>query len=212
MTTTRVDLTGLDGGRVGLSSDQLADLGARIGGRLLSEGDEGWFYAVLIWNAMVAATPAVVVQPTCADDVAAAVRFACQHGVLLGVKGGGHNIAGTSMAAGGLTLDMARMRDVVVDPDRMRVHVGPGCLLKEVDGATQGLGLATVLGFVSETGVAGLTLGGGFGYLTRRFGWTVDSLDEVEIVTADGEVRTANRDQEPDLFWAVRGGGGNFGS
>jgi FAD/FMN-containing dehydrogenase len=211
MTTTRVDLTGLDGGRVGLSSDQLADLGARIGGRLLSEGDEGWFYAVLIWNAMVAATPAVVVQPTCADDVAAAVRFACQHGVLLGVKGGGHNIAGTSMAAGGLTLDMARMRDVVVDPDRMRVHVGPGCLLKEVDGATQGLGLATVLGFVSETGVAGLTLGGGFGYLTRRFGWTVDSLDEVEIVTADGEVRTANRDQEPDLFWAVRGGGGNFG-
>jgi FAD/FMN-containing dehydrogenase len=106
---------------------------------------------------------------------------------------------------------MVRMREVVVDPDRMRVHVGPGCLLKDVDGATQAHGLATVLGFVSETGVAGLTLGGGWGYLTRRFGWTVDNLDEVEIVTADADIRMANRDKDADLFWAVRGGGGNFG-
>jgi FAD/FMN-containing dehydrogenase len=103
------------------------------------------------------------------------------------------------------------MRDVSVDPEARLAHVGPGCLLKHVDLATQEHGLATVLGFVSETGVAGLTLGGGWGYLTRRFGWTVDNLEEVEIVTADGEVRTANRDENADLFWTVRGGGGNFG-
>ncbi|MGH3449822.1 MAG: FAD-binding oxidoreductase, partial [Haloechinothrix sp.] len=211
MTTTRVDLAGLEGGRVGLSSDQLADLGSRMGGRLLQEGDEGWDAAVLIWNALVAKTPAVVAQPTSAADVAAAVRFARHHGVLVGVKGGGHNIAGTSIAEGGLTLDMARMRDVAVDSDRMRVHVGPGCRLKDVDRATQEHGLTTVLGFISEVGVAGLTLGGGLGYLTRRFGWTVDNLEEVEIVIANGEIRIANRDENADLFWALRGGGGNFG-
>jgi FAD/FMN-containing dehydrogenase len=103
------------------------------------------------------------------------------------------------------------MRGVDVDPHDRVAHVGPGCLLADVDRATQQHGLATTLGFVSETGIAGLTLGGGFGYLARRFGWTVDNLEEVEIVTADGVVRTANRDEHPDLFWAVRGGGGNFG-
>src|SRR4029077_17467541 len=133
------------------------------------------------------------------------------HGLLLGIKGGGHNIAGTAIAEGGLTLDLSGMRQVAVDPDAKVVHVGPGCLLGDVDQATQAHGLATVLGFVSETGVAGLTLGGGFGYLTRRFGWTVDNLTEVEIVTADGAIRTASRDQHPELFWALRGGGGNFG-
>ena len=108
-------------------------------------------------------------------------------------------------------LDMSRMRDVTVIPDAKLAHVGPGCLLKDVDRATQEHGLATVLGFISEVGVAGLTLGGGLGYLTRRFGWTVDNLEEVEIVTADGEIRTANRDEHADLFWALRGAGANFG-
>ena len=106
---------------------------------------------------------------------------------------------------------MSRMRDVAVDPDARLAHVGPGCLLRDVDRATQEHGLATVLGFISEVGVAGLTLGGGLGYLMRRFGWAVDNLEEVEIVTADGEIRTANRDENADLFWALRGGGGNFG-
>jgi FAD/FMN-containing dehydrogenase len=211
MTTGTIDTAGLDGGPVSLATKQLDDLDTRVQGRLLRPGDQGWNEAVAIWNGRAARLPALVLQPTSAHDVAAAVGFAHDHGLLLSIKGGGHNIAGTSIAEGGLTLDMSRLREVAVDPDAKVVHVGPGCLLGEVDQATQQHGLATVLGFVSETGVAGLTLGGGFGYLTRRFGWTVDNLVEVQVVCADGQLRTANRDQHPELFWALRGGGGNFG-
>jgi FAD/FMN-containing dehydrogenase len=211
MNAGTIEIAGLEGEPVNLTSTQLDGLGSRVEGGLLREDDEGWDDAVLIWNGTVATTPALVLQPTSARDVAEVVSFARDRRLLLSIKGGGHNIAGTSIAEGGLTLDMSRMRDVAVDPKAKLVNVGPGCLLKDVDQATQEHGLATVLGFVSETGVAGLTLGGGFGYLTRRFGWAVDNLEEVEIVTADGEIRTANRDENADLFWAVRGGGGNFG-
>ena len=204
-------VTGLKGGRVSLSSSQLDDLNSRIGGHILRQGDVGWEDAILIWNGMATSVPALVIQPTTARDVAKAVGFTRDHGLLLSIKGGGHNIAGTAVAEGGLTMDMSHMRDVVVDPDAKLAHVGAGCLLRDVDRATQEHGLATVLGFVSETGVAGLTLGGGFGYLARRFGWTADNLEEVEIVTADGQIRIANREKNPDLFWAIRGGGGNFG-
>jgi FAD/FMN-containing dehydrogenase len=206
-----MEIAGLDGGTVTLPSEQLGALAAEVRGPLLRTGDEGWDDAVLIWNGMVAKVPALVLRPTSAADVAAAVRFAAEHGLLLSVKGGGHNIAGTSLADGGMTLDMSLMRSVEVDPERRVAQVGAGCLLQHVDQATQAHGLATVLGWVSETGVAGLTLGGGMGYLTRRFGWTVDDLLEVEIVTADGSVRRAAVDENEDLFWAVRGGGGNFG-
>jgi FAD/FMN-containing dehydrogenase len=206
-----ITVTGLDERPVDLRPAQLDSLRARLVGPVLQPGDQGWDDAVLMWNAMVAKEPALVVQPTSTADVVAAVTFARDHGLLLSIKGGGHNIAGTSIADGGLTIDMSRIRDVLVDADARLAHVGPGCLLKDVDRATQEHGLATVLGFVSEVGVAGLTLGGGFGYLARRFGWAVDNLEEVEIVTADGRVRTANREQEADLFWALRGGGGNFG-
>ncbi|MDN5747293.1 MAG: FAD-binding oxidoreductase [Pseudonocardia sp.] len=208
---TTIDIVGREGGRIDLGSQRLDDLAARIEGRVLRTGDEGWDAAVLVWNAMAARAPAVVVQPESARDVAAALGVARDHGLLLSVKGGGHNIAGTAVAEGGMTLDMARMREVSVDPDARLAHVGPGCLLQDVDRATQRHGLATVLGFVSAVGVAGLTLGGGFGYLMRRFGWAVDNLQEVEIVTADGEIRTADRDENAELFWALRGGGGNFG-
>lgn len=211
MSTGTVEIAGLDGGLVTTSVDDLEALAARIGSPLLRPGDEGWDDAVLIWNAMAAKTPAAVLQPASAAGVVEAVRFATERGLLMSIKGGGHNIAGTSMAADGLTLDMSRMRLVDVDAAGRRVHVGAGCLIQDVDTATQAHGLATALGFVSLTGVAGLTLGGGFGYLTRRFGWTVDSLEEVEIVTADGEVRTANASENAELFWALRGGGGNFG-
>jgi len=206
-----MDIAGRAGGSVQLTAEQLAELASRVEGPLLRAGDDGWDPAVLVWNAMAARVPALVLQPTSARDVAAAVGFAREQGLLLSIKGGGHNIAGTSIAERGLLLDMARMRDVAVEPGAKLAHVGPGCLLKDVDRATQAHGLATVLGFISEVGVAGLTLGGGLGYLTRRFGWSVDNLQEVEIVTADGAIRTASRDENADLFWAVRGGGGNFG-
>jgi hypothetical protein len=205
------DVAGLEGGRVSLASAELEQLTCQLDGPLLVAGDKGWDEAVRVWNATVAKAPALVVQPASARDVAAAVRFAANRGLLLSVKGGGHNIAGTAIAENGLMLDMSRMRDVTVDPTARLADVGPGCLLRDVDQATQKHRLATVLGFVSETGVAGLTLGGGFGYLTRRFGWSADNLEEVEIVTADGKIRTASRTQNTDLFWAVRGGGGNFG-
>jgi FAD/FMN-containing dehydrogenase len=164
-----------------------------------------------IWNGMIRARPALVARPTGTADVIECVRFARDQRLLIAAKGGGHNIAGTCLAAEGITVDLSRMRGVLVDAKNRLVRVEPGCLLGDVDRATQVHGLATVLGFVSETGVAGLTLGGGLGYLTRRFGWTSDNLVEVEIVTADGRAIRASADENADLFWALRGGGGNFG-
>lgn len=211
MDTGTIEFAGLDGGPVRVSGAALEGLRSSIQGGVVRRGDSGWTDATLIWNAMARAEPTLIVQPASAEDVATTVAFAREHGLLLSVRGGGHHIAGLSIAPDGLTLDMSRMRDVRVDPDARLVHVGAGCTLGEVDRATQQHGLATVLGLVSEVGVAGLTLGGGFGYLMRRFGWAVDNLEEVEIVTADGVVRIANRGSDADLFWAVRGGGGNFG-
>jgi FAD/FMN-containing dehydrogenase len=209
--TDTLDITGLDGDQVSVPLAAFEGLAERLDGRVLLPGDDGWDEAVRIWNAMVATTPAVVAQPASTADVAVAVAFARDHGLLTSIKGGGHNIAGTSMAPGGLTLDMSHLRDVTVDHAARLAHVGAGCLLQDVDAATQVHGLATVLGFVSDTGVAGLTLGGGFGYLARRFGWAADNLEAVEIVTADGTVHVADRERDADLFWAIRGGGGNFG-
>jgi FAD/FMN-containing dehydrogenase len=210
--TRTIDVARLDGGLVTLAAAQLDELDARVEGPVLRAGDAGWDGAVLVWNGMVAKVPALVVQPTSAADVAAAVAFARDNRLSLSIKGGGHNMAGTSIADRGLTLDMSRMCDVTVDPGARLAQVGPGCLLRDVDRATQAHGLATPLGsFASDVGVAGLTLGGGLGYLTRRFGWTADNLEEVEVVTADGQILTANRDENADLHWALRGGGGNFG-
>jgi FAD/FMN-containing dehydrogenase len=180
-------------------------------GPLLSPQDPGFEAATRLWNGMVEKTPARVVQPTGTADVVAAVDFARDHDLALSVRGGGHNIAGTALVDGGLTIDMSRLRGVLVDPEARTATVQAGCLLGDVDRETQLHGLATPLGFISEVGVAGLTLGGGMGYLTRRFGWTVDNLLEVEIVTADGRARRAGRDEHADLFWAIRGAGANLG-
>lgn len=187
------------------------DLGPDFGGRILRPHDDGWDDAVLVWNGLTDRRPSVVVQPSTAGDIALAIDFARDSDMELSVKGGGHHIAGLSMTDGGLTIDLSAMRDVVVDADAGLAHAGAGCLLGDLDRATQAHGLATTMGIASEVGVAGLTLGGGFGYLARRFGWAADNVEEVEIVTADGQVRVANRDQHSDLFWAVRGGGGNYG-
>ena len=208
MPSETVNLRTLDGGEVELDLSLLATIPEN--GRL-RPGDAGFDDATLIWNGLIDKEPALVIQPENTDDVASAVNLAREQRLLMSIKGGGHNISGLALADGGLTLDMSRMREVRVDPDQRLVRVGAGCLIGDVDRATQDHGLATTLGFVSETGVAGLTLGGGFGYLSRRFGYTVDDLVEVEMVTADGQVRTASQESEPDLFWAIRGGGGNFG-
>ena len=194
-----------------LDPNAVSALQTRLQGPLLRTSDSGYSEAIRIWNGMIDKRPALVVQPTGSADVVEAVKFARENRLPLSVKGGGHNIAGTALADGGVTLDMSRMRRIDVDPQTRTARVGPGCRLRDVDRETQAHGLATVLGFVSDTGVAGLTLGGGVGYLARRFGWTVDNLLEVEIVTPDGEIRRANPRAHEDLFWAVRGGGGNFG-
>ena len=211
MGTSTVVIARVDDNPKALGSDELTRLQNDLEGRILRPGDDGFAEATLTWNGMVASTPAVVAQPRSAADVATVIDFARERTLLVSMRGGGHNIAGSSIAPGGLTIDMSLMRSASVDQEHRIVHAQPGCLLGDVDAATQEHGLATVLGFVSETGIAGLTLGGGWGYLTRRFGWTVDNLEEIEIVTADGAVRTANRESNSDLFWAIRGGGGNFG-
>ncbi len=206
-----VRMMGLDGESVEVAEQALDVLADRLAGGLLRPGEPGFAEAVTIWNGMISKRPAVVVQAACVNDVCEAVHFARANGVLLSVIGGGHNVAGTSLTDGGVTIDMSRMRRVEVDPQRRLARVEGGCRLGDVDRATQAHGLATVLGSNSDTGVAGLTLGGGFGYLSRRFGLAVDNLEEVQIVTADGRVRRAAADENADLFWAVRGGGGNFG-
>ncbi|MBB4660604.1 FAD-binding oxidoreductase [Conexibacter arvalis] len=187
------------------------ELRARLRGAVMTPHDAGFAAATRLWNGMIDATPALVVQPTGTADVVEAVRFARARGLPVGVRGGGHNIAGTALADGGVTLDMSRLRGVLVASDARTATAQAGCLLADVDRECQLHGLATPLGFVSEVGVAGLTLGGGLGYLTRRFGWTVDNLLEVEVVTADGVVRRASRDEHADLFWALRGAGANLG-
>jgi FAD/FMN-containing dehydrogenase len=183
----------------------------QLHGPLLRPGDPDFDEATLLWNGLIDKTPALVVRPTGTADVVAAVNFARDRGLALSVRGGGHNIAGTALADGGLTIDMSGLRGITVDPKARVARVQAGCLLRDVDRETQLHGLATPLGFISEVGVAGLTLGGGLGYLTRRFGWTVDNLLEVEIVTADGAVRGASRDENAELFWAIRGAGANLG-
>ena len=194
-----------------LTGEAVEALRQRLRGPLLFPGDEGFEEATLLWNGMIDKTPALVVQPTGTADVVAAVDFARDNDLLVSVRGGGHHIAGTALADGGLTIDMSRLRGILVDTKARTATVQAGCLLADVDRETQLHGLATPLGFISEVGVAGLTLGGGLGYLTRRFGWTVDNLLEVELVTAEGRVRRASRDEHADLFWAIRGAGANLG-
>jgi len=165
------------------------ELRTQLRGALLRPGDDGFEDATVLWNGMIAKTPALVVRPTGTADVVAAVDAAREHALALSVRGGGHHIAGTALSDGGLTLDMSALRGVDVDPVARTATVQAGCVLGDVDRETQVHGLATPLGFISEVGVAGLTLGGGMGYLSRRFGWTVDNLLEVEIVTADDVLR-----------------------
>jgi FAD/FMN-containing dehydrogenase len=186
-------------------------LRSAVKGGVLLPGDGGYDEARSLWNGMIDRRPAAIAQPLGVADVVEAVRFARRHDLPIAIKGGGHNIAGMAVADDALSLDMSRMRGVWVDPVARVAIAQPGCLLGDVDRETQLHGMATVLGFVSATGIAGLTLGGGFGYLTRRFGWTSDNVAGMDIVTATGDLVRASETENPDLLWGLRGGGGNFG-
>jgi FAD/FMN-containing dehydrogenase len=194
-----------------LRASEVDGLAARVSGGTLLAGDAGYEEARKIWNATVDRRPALIARCLTEGDVQAAVRFAAEHRMLTSVRGGGHHIAGNAVAEGGLMLDLSGMRSVAVDAAQRTARVGAGALLGDFDRAAQAHGLATPLGINSTTGVAGLTLGGGFGWLTRRHGLTIDNLLGATVVTADGSVRHASATSEPDLFWALRGGGGNFG-
>jgi len=195
-----------------LSPDHLDMLRKSVRGKVLLPGDAGYDTARTVWNATVDRRPAVIVQCTGTADVMQAVNFARDRGLVLAVRGGGHNIAGSAICNGGLVADLSQLRTVHVDPLARIAWVSPGATLADFDHEAQAQGLATPLGINSTTGVAGLTLGGGFGWLTRKYGMTVDNLLGCEVVLADGTRRWADAQHDPDLFWALRGGGGNFGA
>jgi FAD/FMN-containing dehydrogenase len=206
-----IDARAADGSETRIERAAAEALNTGIRGHLLTDGDHGYDEARRLWNGMIDRKPALIARCLGAADVIACVNFARDHGVLLSIRSGGHNIAGLALADGALTIDTSLMRGVHVDALGRRAHAQAGCVLGDVDRETQLHGLAAVLGFVSNTGIAGLTVGGGFGYLTRRFGWTSDTVKSFEVVTADGRLVRTSEANEPDLFWALRGGGGNFG-
>lgn len=194
-----------------LESATLDELKNRISAEVILPGSGTYDEARQIWNAMIDKRPAAIARVTSTADVVEAVNFARESGLPLAVRGGGHNIAGNAICDDGLVIDLSRMKAASVDPDERRVTVEAGATLADLDAATQAHGLATPLGINSTTGIAGLTLGGGFGWLSRKYGMTIDNLESAEVVTASGDVVTASAGEHPDLFWALRGGSGNFG-
>jgi FAD/FMN-containing dehydrogenase len=208
---TEIRLASLQGGAIALGTDTLDALRQSLRGAVCLPGEAGYDEARTIWNAMIDRRPGAVVRCKGASDIIRAVTFAREHGILLAVRAGGHNIAGNAVCEAGLLLDLSLMRSVRVDPVRRTALVEPGATLGDFDREAQAFGLATPLGINSTTGVAGLTLGGGFGWLSRKFGLSVDNLVSADVVTADGKLEKASTTENSDLFWALRGGGGNFG-
>lgn len=205
--TTTVNTTPTAGG----AAAPFDELSAVLRGTLTLPSDPGYDQARAVYNGMIDQRPVAIARVADAADVVQCVTFARSHGVDLAIRGGGHNAAGLGVRDGALTVDLGGMRSTTVDPAGHTVRVDGGCTWGDVDHATVGFGMATPSGFVSTTGVGGQTLGGGFGYLTRRFGLSVDNLLSADVVLADGRLVSADADHHPDLFWALRGGGGNFG-
>lgn len=200
-----------DGADMTLRGAEVLDLAKRLHGQVLLAGEPGYDEARYLWNPSFNKHPALVVQPVDVPDIQAAVNFAREHNLLLAVKCGGHSHSGQSSCERGMQIDLKKFRGVQVDAAARRVSVKGGTLLGQVDRETMAHGLVTPLGTVSHTGVGGLTLGGGFGRLARRFGMSIDNLESMDVVTADGEFRHASNRENQDLFWGLRGGGGNFG-
>lgn len=210
-TDASIPAVSLDGAEIELENAAIQELSEALSGPMILSGHPEYDRARTIWNGMHDKRPALIVQPANSTDVSHAVSFARDNNLLLAVRGGGHSWPGKSVCDGGLMIDLSQMNGVTASRDTQRAHAQGGALLGTLDGAALEQGMVTTAGVVSHTGVGGYTLGGGFGRLNRKYGLTVDNLRSAEIVTADGEVRRINADQEPDLFWAIRGGGGNFG-
>lgn len=194
-----------------IQNDSLNSLQSQVRGRVILPSDPEYGEACKIWNGMINRRPALIVQCTGTADVIYTVRFAKEHNLLLSVRGGGHNIAGRSLQDDVLLIDLSKMRTVQVDPDERVAVVSPGATLADVDHETQTYGLVLPTGINSTTGISGLTLGGGFGWLSRSLGMTIDNLIAAEVVTVDGKRLVCNKEHNPDLFWGLTGGGGNFG-
>src|SRR3954454_6595964 len=199
------------GDQPGDAVEALRSLTRRLHGRVIFPADDGYDAARRGWNGMIDRRPAAIVRCGSRAYVVASVDLAREHGLLLAVRGGGHSAAGHGVCDGGLVLDLSGMRTIDVDPVARTARAGPGLTWGAFDTATQAFGLATTGGVVSSTGIAGLTLGGGLGWLMRQHGLTCDNLLAAEVVTAAGEIVRASTEEHPDLFWALRGGGGNFG-
>ncbi len=194
-----------------LSEDAIQNLTERFHGKVVVPEDEGYDDARTVWNGMIDKYPAMIAYCSGTADVLSAVSFARENDLLVTVRSGGHNVSGSAVCDDGVVIDLSEMNGVWVDPDERTAWVQAGATLGDVDRETQAFGLATPLGVVSDTGVAGLTLGGGIGHLRNKYGLSCDNLASVDIVTADGEYRTASEDENEDLFWGLRGGGGTFG-
>ncbi len=194
-----------------LQEAKIVEFKAHFRGDVLLPADAGYDAARQIWNAMIDRRPALIARCTSSEDIVLAVKFAREHNLLVSVRGGGHNIAGNAVCDDGLMIDLSLMKRVQVNANARRANVEPGCTLADVDAAVQAHGLATPLGINSTTGVAGLTLGGGFGWLSRKYGMSIDNLLAADVVTADGSQLHASETENADLFWGLRGGGGNFG-
>ncbi|HKA96920.1 MAG TPA: FAD-binding oxidoreductase, partial [Streptosporangiaceae bacterium] len=194
-----------------IATSAYEDLAAAVRGDLIRPGDPGYDGARAVYNAMIDRYPAAIVRCRDTADVIACVRFAREHDVEIAVRGGGHSVGGLGVWDGALVIDLSLLRSTTVSPGNHTVRADAGCTLGDVDHATTAFGMAVPFGILGSTGVAGLTLGGGVGYLSRRFGLTADNLLAADVVLADGTFVTASENSHPDLFWALRGGGGNFG-